>query len=102
MTTWKAVALGAVVAVTAPVTLPVAFALVRPFVKAATKQVLVGYEQARVRLALAAEALEDLVAEARAEARHAVESRRRAPAREPSPATGAEAADGSATAGKPS
>ncbi len=76
MKTWKAAVLGAIAAATAPVTLPVAVAILRPLVKAGTKAALVGYERARVRLAFASEELEDLIAEARAEAEEALAGRR--------------------------
>lgn len=68
MRTWQAVALGAVAVATAPFTAPVVLAIARPFVKSVTKQLLVGYERGRVRLMSWTEELEDVIAEARAEA----------------------------------
>lgn len=77
MRTWKAVVLGAAAAATAPLTVPVVLAMARPFVKVVTKQLLVGYELARVKLAFATEELEDVIAEARAEAEDVLSSRRK-------------------------
>lgn len=100
MKTWKAVALGAAAAATAPATVPIVLAMLRPLVKVVTKQALVGYELVRMRLAFATEELEDAIAEARAEAEEAIESRRRA--RAPSQAQAADEANGVVTGDKPS
>jgi len=100
MRTWQAVALGAVAVATAPITAPVVLAIARPFVKAVTKQLLVGYERARVRLLSWTEELEDVIAEARAEAEEELASQRAAQA--PSPPEGAQPKSGPQRVEKPS
>jgi hypothetical protein len=81
MKTWTAVALGAVAMLALPASLPLVAVVAGPLVKAATKAALLAYERARVGAAHAAEALEDLLAEARSEAEREIEKRRAEDAR---------------------
>lgn len=81
---WIGVAAGAGVVLAAPFVLPIVAAVARPLAREVVKASLVVAELARLRSAVALEALDDLVAEAREEARQVVEAReaRREPARE--------------------
>ena len=60
-------ALGVGIVLLAPVVLPIVGAIAKPLVKAGIKGVLVTYEGAKVALAEAKEAIEDITAEAKAE-----------------------------------
>ncbi len=102
MRTWQAVALGALAMATAPIAVPTMLAIARPFLKTVTKQALVAYEHARVRLIITAEELEDLIAEARAEAEQELASwrREREAAGAPSSAEMVQTANGPVTANK--
>ncbi|AKF10222.1 DUF5132 domain-containing protein [Sandaracinus amylolyticus] len=72
---WIGIAVGAGAVLAAPLVLPVAGAIARPLVRETIKLGFVVAELARERGAVALEALEDLIAEAREDARIAIEAR---------------------------
>lgn len=83
---WVGMAIGAGVLATAPFVVPVVVAVMRPLAREVIKQGLLLGELLRVRAAVALESLDDLLAEAREEARSAIEAREgREPARAEGP-----------------
>ena len=72
---WIGVAVGAGAVLAAPFVLPVVAAVARPLAREVVKLSLVIAELARIRGAVALESLDDLLAEAREDARMVVERR---------------------------
>ena len=72
---WVGMAIGAGALATAPFFVPVVLAVVRPLAREVIKQGLLLGDLLRVRAAVALESLDDLLAEAREEARIAIEAR---------------------------
>ncbi|UJR86363.1 DUF5132 domain-containing protein [Sandaracinus amylolyticus] len=72
---WIGIAAGAGAVLAAPLVLPVVGAIARPLVRETIKLGFLLAELARVHGAVALEALEDLIAEAREDARMAIEAR---------------------------